>query len=406
MLAQSMGFGFGRFASSITRCLPFFSTTVRSPLSCYPGGPGVFGPLAQILRRRAINGRRAYDANNFGEPCPGDFGLPDDVHVSETKCSSCLELWKADICPKPKTEHDIFVYFHTISQNDREYFVAYDSLKEDGPISPKYRIYAPPFPPKSHVLWNPTTSEYKILPNPFLELPPGLEHSSVANGMWSDPRFENYKLLHLVRSWFKDEPGMLVNESYHHIHLYSLKTNSWRRIPCTEFVSIERNNCTCISGVFYAAAFQNEACSGVILSFDFSTETLSTLPLPNHNCNRFLLLEYKGLLSALECWVDDDDDESFDPPCDFELWIMSDGSWTKESIFHTRCISEPSHFSPDGKLLYFVSFTIGFDLVAFDRAIGKLKHLGVNNPLSYPMMIPFVESFVQLNGISCMQEIR
>ncbi|VFQ83521.1 unnamed protein product [Cuscuta campestris] len=65
-----MGFGFGRFASSITRCLPFFSTTVRSPLSCYPGGPGVFGPLAQILRRRAIDGRRAYDANNFGEPCP------------------------------------------------------------------------------------------------------------------------------------------------------------------------------------------------------------------------------------------------------------------------------------------------------------------------------------------------
>ncbi|VFQ77153.1 unnamed protein product [Cuscuta campestris] len=359
---------------------------------------------------------------------PRDFGLPDDVHVSETKCSPCLELWKADICPKPKTEHDIFVYFRPISQNDREYFVAYDSLEEDGPISPKYRIYAPPFPPKTysftgctcdgllhfqdresgHVLWNPTTSEYKILPNPFLELPPGLEHSSVANGMWSDPRFENYKLLHLVRSRFKDDPGMLVNESYH-IDLYSLKTNSWRRIPCTEFASVERNNCTCISGVFYAAAFQKEACtccSGVILSFDFSIETLSTLPLPNHNGNRFLLLEYKGLLSALECWVDDDDedDESFYPPCDFELWIMSDGSWTKESIFHTRCIPEPSHFSPDGKLLYFVNFTVGFELVAFDRAIGKLKHLGVNDPLGYPMMIPFLESFVQLNGISCMQE--
>lgn len=35
------------------------------PSHVTPGGPPVVGPLAQIVRRRAIDGRRAYDADNF-----------------------------------------------------------------------------------------------------------------------------------------------------------------------------------------------------------------------------------------------------------------------------------------------------------------------------------------------------
>ena len=52
------------------------------------------------------------------------------------------------------------------------------------------------------------------------------------------------------------------------------------------------------------------------------------------------------------------------------------------------------------RLLYFASVTD--ELVVFDRAVGKLKYVGVDwSPNKYRstdlMMIPVFESFVQLN---------
>ncbi|KAL1561434.1 hypothetical protein AAHA92_04140 [Salvia divinorum] len=108
-------------------------------------------------------------------------------------------------------------------------------------------------------------------------------------------------------------------------------------------------------------------------------------------------MEYKGLLSALACWYDEDQYPAM--LSKYELWIMSDGSWKKESIFHTRGVQKPLWFSQDGKLLYFASVTD--ELVMFDRATGELKYLGIDWFSSRgkidPMMIPFFESFVQLN---------
>ncbi|VFQ77147.1 unnamed protein product [Cuscuta campestris] len=257
----------------------------------------------------------------------GYYGLP-DPNIYERKCtalSSCLQHWKADLCPKPKPKPDIFVY--SLDDNLRKCFVAY-SLEEDGIISPKYYIYPPSFLAKGysftgcscdgllhfhdnrlgHVLWNPTTTEYKILPKPFLELPPGLEYARVSFGLWSDPRFEDYKMLYTVKGSLKDEKRHFLGSSYH-IDLHSLKTNSWKRIPCTEF-----------------------------------------------------------------------------------------GGFSGESVIETRAVKEPLWFSLDGKLLYFTSLTD--ELVVFDRDTGKLKYLGVNWPntsITRPMMIPFYESFVQLN---------
>ncbi|VFQ77148.1 unnamed protein product [Cuscuta campestris] len=209
-----------------------------------PTGKKLFKPYANLLCERS-----------------GYYGLP-DPNIYERKCtalSSCLQHWKADLCPKPKPKPDIFVY--SLDDNLRKCFVAY-SLEEDGIISPKYYIYPPSFLAKGysftgcscdgllhfhdnrlgHVLWNPTTTEYKILPKPFLELPPGLEYARVSFGLWSDPRFEDYKMLYTVKGSLKDEKRHFLGSSYH-IDLYSLKTNSWKRIPCTEFGSFSGFAC-------------------------------------------------------------------------------------------------------------------------------------------------------------------
>ncbi|KAG6385688.1 hypothetical protein SASPL_154525 [Salvia splendens] len=110
------------------------------------------------------------------------------------------------------------------------------------------------------------------------------------------------------------------------------------------------------------------------------------------------------MLGALEFYTCEPD--SYPRPFNFQLWVMSDGSWTRESVFHIRRIREPLLFSEDGKLLY-LTFLGEYEqeLVVFDRASGKLKHLGIASHVDDPAMFPFVESFVQLNGISSIEEL-
>ena len=220
-----------------------------------------------------------------------------------------------------------------------------------------------------------------------------------SNGVWSDHRFEDYKVLNLVSTYIEDERGFLL-----HIELYSLKLDSWKRIPCPNLESSFLSVGACIDGVFYITTIQRQK-TRVILMFDFSTETLSSLPspLPSPNDphlypNYYYLMEYKGLLGALACF-NDKDDRIRDVPLKYELWIMSDGSWTRESVFHTHGVKMPLWFSHDGKLLYLASSTN--EIVMFDRTTGELKHLGIDwssaNHKTEPMMIPFFESFVPLN---------
>ncbi|XP_047963150.1 putative F-box protein At3g10240 [Salvia hispanica] len=331
------------------------------------------------------------------------FDWPPDLAlcVYEIKhTSSSLQLSK----PKPETETVVYYHNHVLCTY---------LLKEDGTFSPKYSTCPPSFlndysftgatfngllhfhNPKSssHALWNPTTSEYKILPNPKPH-PKTLEEWRLkAFGMWCDHKFEDIKVLQINILNLARE----VQCCFDQFNLYSLKTNSWRLIPvCTQFC-YDLFVCACISGVVYCKAHGKNNDVTVIRSFDLSTETMSTLPFPKHDGNPYKLFECNGLLSVVALLYDEDG-----VPCQFHLWTMRDGSWIMESVFHTRGVREMLWLSLDGKLLYFVSMTD--ELMVFDRSIGKLKHLGVNCFGYNPNIIPFVESFGQLNGISHVEE--
>ena len=119
---------------------------------------------------------------------------------------------------------------------------------------------------------------------------PNNTYSSRFVGMWSGHRFEDYKVLNLVEISFTHE-----NVYSYHIYLYSLKTNSWKRIPCTGFYC--GNSFDCVSRVFYCKRKIEQ--THVILSFDFSSETLSILHQPKNSCDGYCL-EYKALLGMVE----------------------------------------------------------------------------------------------------------
>ncbi|KAG6393984.1 hypothetical protein SASPL_144560 [Salvia splendens] len=201
------------------------------------------------------------------------YGIYPPLSVEEIKTStkSCLKL-------KPNPSPDILWSCRDV--HGREFFASYSP-----DLSPQYYVYPPSFlakqgyhftgatgngllhfhhqSPASHVLW---TGEYKILPEP-----PFPAHACLGYAMWSDN--QDCKVMHLPDTIPSDDSDM-----FYHIGLYSLKTNSWRLIPCPDFDLIaimdRRSAYACVSGVFYCVVHQE--CSGYcILAFDISTETVS-----------------------------------------------------------------------------------------------------------------------------------
>ncbi|KAL6523867.1 hypothetical protein OROMI_030962 [Orobanche minor] len=299
---------------------------------------------------------------------------------------------------------DIFIIYG--DEDGCQYFTAHSA--EDGNISPaKYYIY-PPFrdfffadsscnglllfqnAEWENLVWNPTTNQFNIFPKTFDKPPPGVILSYLGIGMWCDPSY-GYKVLQVVEAQPEDDQEYIEAEASYHIELYSYKTNSWKIIRCDEFVDFGSNG-ICINGAFYSTGARKAVGDTDIISFDFSTETLSTIPLPNQtrDSDGYCFLEYKGLLGCLVYWRDS-------TKCRYELWVMTiDKSWTRGTVFNTCGVRKPLWFSQNGMLLYFETFDN--ELVVFDRATGKLKHLDICLYADYGMrLIPVLESFVPLN---------
>lgn len=307
-------------------------------------------------------------------------------YVYETKLVEgfCESLQPSIAEPQP----DIFIRY--LDKDDREYFTAH-SVNEDGSATPKYYIYAPRLIKEKgcvfsdtscngvfhfqnwkgdHHLWSPTTNGLKTLPK-SLDMLPGVTRKFVLEfGIWCDHRCEDFKVLQVVGN-HTEESGIF--ETVFHIELYSLKSNSWKIINCRGFYGMGAFSGVCINGVFYIPAISHEEQTQVVLSFDFSTETLSALPLPpDTRCSLIVhsIFEYNGMISVLVY----SPNETV-PSC-YELWILyKKGWWINASVFSTCGIQSPVCFSKGGGLLYFES--MDDELLVFDRATGKLKHLGI-----------------------------
>lgn len=318
--------------------------------------------------------------------------------------------------PQPSIEEpkpDIFIRY--LDKDNREYFTAH-SVKEDGSVTPKYYIYVPSLIKEKgcvfsdascngvfhfqnwkgdHHLWSPTTNELKTLPKSLDMLPGVLRKFQRAFGMCYDHRCEDYKVLQVVSN-HTEESGIF--ETVFHFELYSLKSNSWKIIQCKGFSGIGRFSGACINGVFYTPAISLEKEAKVILSFDFSTETLSTLPVPPDTRSPYVVhsvFEYNGMLSVLVYSPDET------VPSSYELWIMNKkGLWVNACVFSTCGIQSPVCFSKNGGQLYFES--MNDELLVFDRATRKLKQLGIYCFSNRIKFHPVVErSFhLNLNGVS------
>ncbi|XP_043693042.1 F-box protein CPR1-like [Telopea speciosissima] len=173
---------------------------------------------------------------------------------------------------------------------------------------------------KDICLWNPSTKRHQKLPITPIEFPITFTlYRYIAYGFGYDPTTEDYKLVRVVRSYGIDDYSGNIE-----VKVYSLSTNSWRRIGDLPF------HHTYIYGfglLANSALHWVDTDSKFIVSFDIKDEEFGGVPLPD-----FVQDEFSwnvGVLGGQLCLV-----------CRFfgvcvEVWMMKDYgvSYSWEKLF-------------------------------------------------------------------------
>lgn len=206
------------------------------------------------------------------------------------------------------------------------------------------------------VLWNPLTDEYKILSK-------GNSHKEYYNvsgrafGLYYSSSDDNYKLLRVTHE--RD------------IYIYSLKSDSWRKVEATmDFRTIPY----CISEswkpcsypmndkLYFLKDVEGESQSSrsySIIKFDTKSEKFTKIATPSFKKIRIACLSFVILKGRIHLCVtyDDSKGHSMEPCLMFDLWRMNrdgDEEWMKvESFCQKLCIqvSQPLHLMRNGNWL-------------------------------------------------------
>ncbi|KAL4302158.1 hypothetical protein GQ457_10G000230 [Hibiscus cannabinus] len=257
-------------------------------------------------------------------------------------------------------------------------------------------------------LWNPSTREFKILPQSSIQCPPSaclpyycipsISRGFDCSGFGYDSQTDDYKVVRFVTIYFggydENDNGYVEVDRNEKVELYSLRSDSWKKISLPE-VSADGaplfNNY--INGFYYWLGSGYYDHENYILSFDMVNEKFSTLPLPlpmTSGSYYLDLLDFNGLLGAL-LPLGEGTEESFD------LWVMN-GSWTKQfTIDSVPGVESALGFWKNGELFLESS---DHELVLFDPSTRELKNLGIHAHMGTMQISAYVESLVPINGSS------
>ncbi|XP_038710478.1 F-box/kelch-repeat protein At3g23880-like [Tripterygium wilfordii] len=264
-----------------------------------------------------------------------------------------------------------------------------------GPINGLYCVCGDEF----FTIWNPATREIKRLPDSQL-LPPNLGITlGHVYGFGFDNKSNDYKVLRIV------DYLLYMDESTRHIEIYSLKSESWRKLPDMEMdVTLLRFTMknVCKDEVYYWWGMtEKDFC---ILSFDMADEVFETMPLPSlgipctdfngsfgfNGCFGDFLAElaiFNGSLAVIAY-----------PKTGMiggygDIWVMAaKETWVKQASIGPICaIQRPLGLWKNGGL--FIE-DIDRQLLLYESS-GSIKKLPFHFPLQ---VLNYEESLVPING--------
>ncbi|XP_043721165.1 F-box protein CPR1-like [Telopea speciosissima] len=182
-------------------------------------------------------------------------------------------------------------------------------------------------------LWNPSTRTHKKLPFTPIEFPINAGYAHVtAYGFGYDPTTDDYKVIRVLQ--FYPRNGLFRDSKYivSEVNVYSLSTNSWRRIKDIPFLSIEHRLGVFTNSAFHWVVYRKTGDMGpntapnVIVSIDVKDDVYREVPLPDFVDDTFHMAI--GVLGGQLCML-----SNFSRVC-VELWVMKDygvrDSWEKQ----------------------------------------------------------------------------
>ncbi|XP_042499685.1 F-box protein CPR1-like [Macadamia integrifolia] len=175
-------------------------------------------------------------------------------------------------------------------------------------------------------LWNPSTRRYKKLPFTPIECPIQFRIAHlIGYGFGYDPITDDYKLVRVVQSYGRDD------SSWHsEVKVYSLSTNSWRRIRNmpfhlgTRLIGVHANSALHWVADRFKRPFSSPT---IVVSFDLKDEEYREVPLPDFVDLKFCMtIGFLGGQLVLCNFLG----------VHFEVWLLKDygvrDSWTKQFL--------------------------------------------------------------------------
>ncbi|KAH6756203.1 hypothetical protein C2S53_004302 [Perilla frutescens var. hirtella] len=253
-------------------------------------------------------------------------------------------------------------------------------------------------------IWNPSSMEFKPLPPSDKEPPPNTAYSTAGVSAFGyDSKAQDYKVLRFVdnhiENGYCDWP---IEPVQTYVELYSFKSNSWKGIHGAACDVYGRSPYVYVGGCSYWNA---EDC---IVSFDFATETLSCLNLPDISDGKSelydsYLVDFYGVLGYVVY-------PKLGSGKTLEIWMANGPGWLTEDLSIVPwCLWREIHVSGDKRLLefwdddhlLFLEVVNGNSrLLLLDETTNKLKKLDINGDGGDPRkmeIIPYEESMTPIN---------
>ncbi|XP_059631098.1 F-box protein CPR1-like isoform X2 [Cornus florida] len=191
------------------------------------------------------------------------------------------------------------------------------------------------------VLWNPSTRKHQKLPVALIQVPRELRVAQLTSdfcvfftvyGFGFDSVSDDYKLVRIVQFC-----GFNDDLFYSEVKVYSLKSNSWRRIQCFPYyLRYERVNAAVVGGVLHWVVSRKpkSEMANLIAAFDLGVEEYRLVPLSDYldrefhkTLNNYFRINVRvlgGCLCVICHYAVEDRDD---------IWVMKDygvkESWAK-----------------------------------------------------------------------------
>ncbi|XP_058188513.1 F-box protein At3g07870-like isoform X1 [Rhododendron vialii] len=260
-----------------------------------------------------------------------------------------------------------------------------------------YHASWPPF----HYICNPVLGEVMVLPNQISAK--RAYNYRCHSGFGFCPKTKRYKVVSLMCMQYTDPETRLVSGGKTKAEIYTLGTESWRKIGDAPLPMSEGSFDSFLNGILHWIT-DGFTAFNLISSFDFEMEQFGSVPGPTHfdrECVNKISWINVGVLGEFLslCYVIGDGQ--------FDVWVMKDygvkESWTREFVIDINfyCalehyLHQPIAFLRNGDLLFIWNSR---SLVSYNHRKGTFREFKAFGPCGV-RAIAHIPSFISLKGFA------